>query len=372
MIHLFTWNDTFLTQLPSVDGQHRQLVGLINDLGELVMSTQDVDAGALAEARDRLLQYVKVHFADEESLMVRARLDSRHVTRHHAEHLAFMIEAGGLTDVGDDISPDKARALVEYLVHWLAYHILDVDQSMARQIRAVQGGLSAAEAFERDAQTLHTGTEPLLAAMSGLFFAVSERNRELRGLNRDLEQRVRERTAEIEQANRQLQRLSTHDDLTGLPNRRFALMALGQQWVERQRYGEALAVLLLDLDRFKQVNDGFGHAQGDALLRSLAQRLRGGVRGSDVVCRLGGDEFLVICPHTSLEGATQLARKILATAQPLCTASGVPCWDGALSIGAAEATGSMSDPEQLLAAADEALYAAKRQGGARVERSSAA
>ncbi|MDH5512560.1 MAG: GGDEF domain-containing protein, partial [Gammaproteobacteria bacterium] len=130
--------------------------------------------------------------------------------------------------------------------------------------------------------------------------------------------------------------------------------------------GGSLSVLLLDADHFKQVNDRFGHAEGDALLRTLATRLRDAVRRSDIVCRLGGDEFLVICPHSSLPGAADVARKILAAKQPFCTADGVECWDGAISIGIAEATGAMTQPEDLLEAADQALYTAKRQGGARM------
>jgi hemerythrin len=364
MTSLFTWNETFLTRLPTVDEQHQRLVGMINDLGELVMSSVEVDARQFLAARDELLDYARVHFGDEEALMARSGLDARHIEHHRRDHRAFIAEAIALGDAADDISLDRVRKLVEYLVHWLAYHTLDVDPSMARQVRAIQDGLSAAEAFERDARSIYTGTEPLLAAMSGLFFAVSERNRELRALNRELEQRVRERTIELEQANRQLQLLSTHDDLTGLPNRRYALLSLGQQWMERRRFGGSLAVLLLDADHFKQVNDGFGHAQGDALLRSLAQRLRSSVRASDIVCRLGGDEFLVICPHGSRSGATEMARKFLAERQPFVTDDGVQCWDGGVSIGVAEAAESMDGPADLLRAADEALYAAKRLGGA--------
>ena len=372
MTSLFTWNESFLTRLPSVDEQHYRLIGLINDLGELVMSPQEVDAQEFLAARDRLLDYTRVHFGHEESLMERSGLDPRHIERHRGEHRNFVAEAVALGGVANDVSADRMRALVELLVHWLAYHILDVDQSMARQVRAMQDGLTAAEAFERDVRSIHSDTGPLLAAMSGLFFTVSERNRELRALNRELEQRVRERTAELEQANRQLQMLSTHDDLTGLPNRRHALISLRQQWVERQRYGGSLAVLLLDADRFKQVNDRFGHAQGDALLRSLAQRLRDSVRTSDIVCRLGGDEFLVICPRSSRTGATDLARKIIAERQPFVTGDGVQCWDGGVSIGVAEAADAMNSPEDLLQAADKALYLAKRRGGARVADGAAA
>ena len=364
MIPLFTWNESFMTNLPSVDEQHQRLVGLINSLGELVMSSAVIEPQAFAAMRDDILDYASVHFGDEESQMVKSALDPRHLDLHLAEHRAFVDEVLNLGELGDSVPIERARALVEYLVRWLAYHILIIDQSMARQLRAVHDGQSPAQAFENDVQSQTSGTDPLLGAMTGLFYEVSERNRELRILNRDLEQRVQQRTIDLENANRKLQLLSTQDELTGLPNRRFANLSLNQLWLEAKRYASSLAVLMLDADHFKQVNDRFGHPAGDALLRTLATRLRDAVRRSDMVCRLGGDEFLVICPHTPLAGAANVARKILATKQPFCTADGVECWDGAISIGIAEVREAMAQPEDLLQAADQALYTAKRQGGA--------
>ncbi len=369
MIPLFTWNESFLTNLPSVDEQHQRLVGLINNLGELVMSTEAIEPQAFAAIHDAILDYIKLHFGDEESQMVKSRLDPRHLDLHLAEHRSFLNEVvrlGELCEQGDSVLPEQARALVEYLVRWLAYHVLGTDQSMARQVRAIHDGQSPAQAFENDARVQTSGTDPLLTGMTGLFYVVSERNRELRILNRELEQRVQQRTIDLENANRRLQLLSTQDDLTRLPNRRFANMSLNQLWHEIKRYGGSLSVLMLDADNFKQVNDRFGHAAGDELLRALATRLREAVRRSDIVCRLGGDEFLVICPHSSRSEAANVARKILAAKQPFYTTDGVESWDGAISIGIADARDAMTQQEDLLQAADQALYTAKRQGGARI------
>ncbi|MGL4204822.1 MAG: diguanylate cyclase, partial [Aeromonadaceae bacterium] len=85
---------------------------------------------------------------------------------------------------------------------------------------------------------------------------------------------------------------------------------------------------------------------------------------SDIVCRLGGDEFLVISPRTHYAGAQELARKLIASSLPFHTPSGEACWSGAISVGIAEADSSMNDPEALLAAADRAMYIAKRKNGA--------
>jgi hemerythrin len=294
--------------------------------------------------------------------MERGRLDPRHAQSHLAAHRAFTAEIEAVTASGVP-EPARLRGLVEYLVHWLAYHILEIDQSLARQLRAIEAGASPLDAFDHDAKAKTLSTQPLLTALSGLFQAVSERNRELRALNRELEARVAQRTAELEDANRRLQELATQDELTGLPNRRFAMLTLARLWEERSRYGGALSVLLLDADHFKPVNDRFGHAQGDALLRALAERLRNATRGSDVVCRLGGDEFLVICPRSDARQAAVAAARILAAQVPLSTPEGVECWNGSTSIGLAQATEAMARVDELVAAADRALYSAKRKGG---------
>jgi hemerythrin len=362
MTSLFSWNDDFLTGVPSVDAQHRRLVELINDLGELVVSAGDVDATRVAEVVRSLERYVDEHFGDEEALIRRVGLDARHARHHGQAHRAFESELGELVEGVPTLELERVRSLVEYLVRWLAYHILDVDQAMARQIRAVEGGATPGDAFERDERSVQLGTQPLLKALSGLFLAVSQRSRELKALNRELEGRVAQRTAELAAANERLLVLATQDDLTGLPNRRFAMMTLSRLWDERARYGGALSVILLDADRFKQVNDRYGHAQGDAVLRLLAERLRQAARTADTVCRMGGDEFLVVCPRSDASAAERAARRILEARAPLRTPGGEEPWDGSVSLGVAEAGAGMARVEDLLAAADQALYQAK-QGG---------
>jgi len=208
MKSIFSWSDSFLTGLPQVDDQHQQLVQLINDLGEMVMSADTIDSESFSAVRDRLLIYVEAHFDYEKSLMVETGLDKRHVQRHLSAHKTFANEALALSDLEDEASNQHGRQLTDYLVNWLAYHILDVDQSMARQVKAVLSGTTPEAAFEADALSVRTGTEPLLSALSGLFFAVSERNRELRQLNRELEQKVKTRTENLEEALAQVKQLS--------------------------------------------------------------------------------------------------------------------------------------------------------------------
>ncbi len=369
MDEVFKWSQAFMTDLPEVDVQHRRLVTLINRLGVLHTGGEEVSQRQIDEARAELLDYGKTHFRDEESMFIAAGIDPRHADFHHQEHLGFIDEVQALATSDTGRRGSSVRRELDYLVNWLAYHILGVDQAMARQLRLIKGGLSGEQAFEIDIEHRQrmSATEPLLAALNRLITLVSARNRELAELNRTLEQRVSERTAELARVNARLQVLTYEDELTGLPNRRHAVSALEALWHEAGRDGTALSVLMLDADRFKGVNDRFGHATGDEVLRALGRRLRDAVRTSDIVCRLGGDEFLVICPRSDAVGAMQVARKILASRQPHVNAAGELCWGGAVSIGVAEVQASMNSAEDMLKAADRALYEAKAKGGDRAD-----
>lgn len=371
MSELFKWSPAFLTHLLEVDQQHRRLVDLINHLGSLLTGGQNVSRSEIEHARAELVAYSNTHFLDEEAMFTAAGIDARHADFHRAEHRSFIDElaALGSSEMSNPAEREQTvRREVGYLVNWLACHILGVDQAMARQLRMIEQGIGREAAFEADVEQRQreVSTEPLLAALNGLLATVSERNRELATLNRTLEQRVIERTTELQHANARLHILTYQDELTGLPNRRHAVTALEALWEEARRDGTPLSVLLLDADRFKGVNDTFGHAEGDAVLKALGQRLRDAVRTSDIVCRLGGDEFLVICPRSDRVGAANVAGKIVASRRPHLNAAGQECWSGAVSVGVAEVESSMSCAEDMLKAADRALYEAKRSGGDRV------
>jgi hemerythrin len=363
MSNVFNWNESFLVGISQVDDQHKKLVDLINDLGEIALNKEVINAQKFREASNAMLDYAKVHFRDEEALMKSAGLDPNFIQNHHFLHRTFFEEARAWDTYNGQLSPQQAKQLLNYLVDWLAYHILGTDHSMARQIKAVQAGQSAEQAYQAEAEEAQTGTEPLLTALKGLFETVSQRNQELRKLNQTLEQKVEERTAELKQANRKLEALAVNDELTGLPNRRFAMSLLNKLWAEAETNSYRFSVLLLDADKFKQVNDIYGHAEGDALLQSIAVTLQEAVRNDDTVCRLGGDEFLVICPGCSENEAALVAEKILNAQKEYCNSEGVVCWNGAVSIGFAQAQPSMHRPEDLLKKADQALYVAKRKGG---------
>ncbi|MGN6688147.1 MAG: diguanylate cyclase [Actinomycetales bacterium] len=163
-------------------------------------------------------------------------------------------------------------------------------------------------------------------------------------------------------AYREAQRLAITDPLTGLWNYRYLSMSLGREIVRASRFRRPLAVLMLDVDLFKKVNDTYGHARGDAVLRELAHRLAEQVREVDVLARYGGEEFTVVLPETDRGGAEKLARRILEAVRNLPFSDGGPPLQVTVSIGVAIYPQHGQSPAVLLRAADEALYLAKAQG----------
>jgi diguanylate cyclase (GGDEF)-like protein len=165
---------------------------------------------------------------------------------------------------------------------------------------------------------------------------------------------------ELTLQNKRLEELAFFDELTGLRNRRAILHELEMVLAGARRHGHRLSVLMLDVDRFKVVNDRHGHRAGDDVLREVARRLEARLRREDVAGRLGGDELLIVLPDTGEEGAAVVAESIrdAVAAGPITTASGPIAVT--LSVGSAAWSGE--DLNVLLERADGALYAAKAAG----------
>jgi len=166
----------------------------------------------------------------------------------------------------------------------------------------------------------------------------------------------------------ELDQQASTDPLTGLANRRGFAPALAQEWERHRRLGSPLAVLVIDIDFFKQINDTHGHAAGDAALRHLGQVLRQHLRPYDLSARLGGEEFCVVQGGVSLEEARQTAERLRRADLSFGRDTLGEAMTMTVSIGLAVAREDDSDPQQVLARADAALYLAKAEGRDRVVR----
>ncbi len=158
--------------------------------------------------------------------------------------------------------------------------------------------------------------------------------------------------------------LAVTDQLTGLHNRRYMTGQLGALVNRAIRGGDPVSALMIDIDHFKKINDGFGHDIGDEVLREFAVRLASNVRAIDLPCRYGGEEFMVIMPDTRLEDAERIAERIRrhVAGSPFRVPGGSEPLSVTISIGVATTAGAGDTAEALLKRSDEAVYAAKAAG----------
>ncbi|TLY71359.1 MAG: EAL domain-containing protein [Gammaproteobacteria bacterium] len=195
--------------------------------------------------------------------------------------------------------------------------------------------------------------------------ALSRKWQNARALKRhveSLELVVTDRTKGLEAANRQLRHLASHDALTGLPNRLLLDDRIAQAIIQAQRHSHEFAVLVVDLDRFKLINDSLGHRAGDELLREVAQRLSHAVRAVDTTARLGGDEFVILLggPVTQAE-AVEIGKRAIQQMEPAMRLHGIDVHVSP-SIGVAFFPRDGATVDALIARADAAMYSAKERG----------
>jgi diguanylate cyclase (GGDEF)-like protein len=200
-----------------------------------------------------------------------------------------------------------------------------------------------------------------VAAATLSMLASLQRNRAMRALE-EVRDELRERVAEVEALRDELQAQALRDPLTGVHNRRILDEVAPPMMEQAERYETATALVLLDVDDFKGVNDEHGHLTGDAVLVDLAGHLRAGVRAADVVVRYGGEEFAVLMPGVGTTGARARVEALRAAWRRL--PGGLR---PTLSVGIAAAPDHGVGLDDLMRAADEALYRAKRAGRDRVE-----
>ena len=181
----------------------------------------------------------------------------------------------------------------------------------------------------------------------------------------EIERRVADRTAELAIATQDLARRVLHDELTGLPNRAAFWERLAHRMAVAVRRRTGFAVLFLDIDQFKAVNDSEGHAAGDRLLVEVASRLAAALRAGDTVARVGGDEFVVLLDEVATREASVFVAERLGEALRAPYEIGGDPRTVTTSIGVAVGPGGFGTADDMVAAADSAMYDAKRHGGGR-------
>ena len=238
---------------------------------------------------------------------------------------------------------------------WLGIPLFDGD--VVRGVLAVQSYTSRVRYTLRDQDLLTFVSRHIDTALSRRTAAEA-----IHAANLKLEARVQNRTRELDHANAKLQHENSHDALTGLPNRTYLQQRLNSAWSQFGREGGHLAVMFIDLDRFKMVNDSLGHHFGDLLLMQAAHRLRGCLRDADMLARLGGDEFSVLAPEAPLDVVIEIAERILVAFDLPFFINGYEVFSSC-SIGIVSADSQFHhEPADLLRDADAAMYRVKSAG----------
>ncbi len=173
---------------------------------------------------------------------------------------------------------------------------------------------------------------------------------------------IHKTNAELATMNDKLQRIATTDELTGLYNRREAMRRLEEHWSLAERENRQLACMMIDIDHFKQCNDTYGHDTGDTILRETAHALKHCARANEVVFRIGGEEFVVLCPGSTAKEASVGAERYRAAVEANQIESGGTTLSVTISVGIAERNDRTKKTDDLLKLADEAMYEAKRRG----------
>jgi diguanylate cyclase (GGDEF)-like protein len=217
-------------------------------------------------------------------------------------------------------------------------------------------------------ETLSSAQE-LIFIMSLTSLSIAALLSQYRANTRQLEARVQERTAELSAANRRLQELAITDSLTGLFNRRALFDLMRREMDREQRHPHGLAVIVFDIDHFKEVNDRYGHAAGDMVLQHVAAVTCEVIRTTDTLARYGGEEFVLVAPETDEESALRLAERMRVALRSTDIPVNHVVLRVTASFGIAMLRADDEEPEQVLRRADQALYAAKAAGRDRCTRS---
>lgn len=342
-----------ITELASQPGEMAELFrGLHGIVGELLFARNFYIALFDEETSEVTFPYYVDEFRDSPPKSRRGeRGVTEYVIRQRRPCLMNRQEFERLNSLGEI----AVRSDPHQPYSWLGIPLFDDDT--VRGVLVVQSYSAEIHYSQRDQELLSFVSRHIDTAFSRRSAAQA-----IHTANVHLEARVQDRTRELDQVNAKLQHENAHDALTGLPNRAHLQQSLNGAWQTFYAYGQKLAVMFIDLDRFKTVNDSLGHHSGDQLLIQVAERLRRCMRDSDLLARLGGDEFAVLAFGASSDQISAIAERIVDAFDVPFHIDGHTVFSSC-SVGVVHADRQFhQEPADLLRDADTAMYRVKNAG----------
>lgn len=369
LIEIFPWDENFNTGIALIDEQHRQLAQLLNKLSNYVAYQSDLSG--LHTIFDELTDYAVYHFDSEEKIWEKHFQGETMLAGHIEGHNRFTTTVMAMKNAKDDKPAEVVVAeVLEFLTHWLVSHILETDRYMAKIVLGLEDGNSIAEAKIHAKEEMRGSTQVLVGIILSTYGNLANNTVQLiQEINRHKQtmRELQEADKAMKAALQQVEHLAFYCPLTQLPNRRLLLDRLTQAQKTNARDGVLGALLFLDLDKFKNLNDTLGHEMGDVLLQQVAQRLTDSVREVDTVARLGGDEFVILLerlsaiPAKATRMALGIAEKILTNIRKKYLLQNTQ-YHITFSIGITLVSSTVDGVEELLKQADIAMYEAKKSG----------
>lgn len=364
-MEIFPWNPFFDVGVDEIDVQHKNLVGMINSICRASMENQSLEI--IDPLFNEVIAYTKEHFLFEESFFEANGVPASLLADHKEAH-GELVQNVALKKEEQAKAQNAVEGLdtiLTMLVLWLTNHILKDDARLCLIVSLLRGGTPIDKVEALADEELQGSKESVSKVMLAMVNVSNASFRELRAeikRREELELELKEEIRVRKSAEKRLKHLAGHDALTDLPNRMLfeELCDAALRTAKRAQFSQA--VLFIDIDGFKKVNDRMGHKAGDELLVAIARRLQAQLRDSDLVARLGGDEFIVhLGSDLSRDQARAIADKIVkAIDLPFQLEDGM-ARVGA-SIGVAMYPQDADTSLELVKSADVAMYAAKKSG----------
>ena len=366
-----------LLQIETLAAPRFETLAEIGEPGDIVAQAAAVEpesAGGAATATEADEAAAVERAADLRVLVVAADGAERQRLRQLLEHDQLAVFEADCGRQGIEAAVDVQPHMM--LVDWQLQDSAGLD--LIRSLRKIRLGraihmllLIPSEDEALLAKVLEAGADDFVARPFKPVVLASRLRaaRRMVGMQLELEherEEIRRFAAELAISNRRLEEVAMTDALTSFPNRRYALDRLHQEWIAATRNLRPLSAMIIDLDGLKLLNDTYGHDVGDMVLRQSADALRGALRAQDVICRTGGDEFLVICPDTDLTAGCRCAERLRAAVEALKIETGGPQLSLTVSIGVAVRDGRMNNHDALIKCADRGAYLSKQRGRNRV------